>query len=103
METTSRYLGRIQECFPDLAISRVEGNTEGLVHDVVIINQERVFRFPKSEGTKKSLAKEARVLDLARARVSWRLSYASSTPSRCTSSRGAAFRNPTPYAVMRIG
>lgn len=56
METTSRYLGRIQECFPDLAISRVEGNTEGLVHDVVIINQERVFRFPKNEGAKKSLA-----------------------------------------------
>lgn len=73
METTSRYLGRIQECFPDLAISRVEGNTEGLVHDVVIINQERVFRFPKSEGAKKSLAKEAKILDLARAHVNMRI------------------------------
>ncbi len=73
METTSPYLGRIRECFPDLRISQLETNSEGLVHDVVIINQERVFRFPKGEGARKSLAKEAKILDLARAHVNMRI------------------------------
>ncbi len=73
MQTTLPYLDRIRECFPDLAISHVEINSEGLVHDVVIINQERVFRFPKSEGGRKSLVKEAKVLDLAREYVELRI------------------------------
>jgi len=66
METAPPHLGRIRECFPDLAISHVEVNTEGLVNDIVVINHDRVFRFPKTEWAKKALVEEARVLNLVR-------------------------------------
>jgi aminoglycoside 2''-phosphotransferase len=40
-------------------------NADGLANDVVIVNNARVFRFPKHAWSREALAKEAKVLELA--------------------------------------
>jgi hypothetical protein len=64
MEQLPAYLDRIQECFPNLTISDVRSNGDGLVNDIVIVNDELVFRFPKSDRARTMLAHEASLLDL---------------------------------------
>jgi aminoglycoside 2''-phosphotransferase len=66
VQPNSRQLERIREMNPDLVLSRVEVNPDGEVHDVVIVNRERVFRFPKSDWARASLQQEHDVLDLVR-------------------------------------
>ena len=75
MGVNQKYLAQIQELVPDLTIEQVELNQDGLVNDVVIINQQRVFRFPKSDWAKTAVRHEARVLALARQFVSIRLPH----------------------------
>lgn len=66
-ESDSKRLGRIRECFPHLAVESVESNQDGLTNDVLIINGELVFRFPKNETWARDLlANEIKVIDLAR-------------------------------------
>jgi aminoglycoside 2''-phosphotransferase len=65
----STALQRIRRTLPEQIISQVEINPEGLVHDVVIINGERVFRFPKTDWARGSLRKEMAILDLMREHV----------------------------------
>src|SRR5215203_1070983 len=63
----SKHLNRIRECFPRLAIESVESNQDGLTNDVLIINGELVFRFPKNETWARDLlANELKFIDLAR-------------------------------------
>jgi aminoglycoside 2''-phosphotransferase len=59
------YLDRIQKLFPALSISQVETNVDGLVNDVLVINRERVFRFPKADWASADMRKEAKILALA--------------------------------------
>ena len=68
-----RHLERIQALMPDLEIRQAELNREGLVNDVVIINRQRVFRFPKSSWAQAMLHHEVKVLALARRYVDVRL------------------------------
>ena len=49
MTAVKRYLAHIKQAFPDLEIKQVSENNEGLVNDVVIVNGNRVFRFPKHD------------------------------------------------------
>lgn len=67
------YIGRIQAYFPDLPLERVELNQEGMVNDVLIINRQRVFRFPKTERAQHKLQDEGAMLALARRYVTLRL------------------------------
>lgn len=60
------YLERIRQAFPSLPLDSVRINSDGLVNDVVIVNNARVFRFPKTEDGKAAMAREARALDLIR-------------------------------------
>ena len=62
----SIYLEKILEVYPNLELKRLEFNQEGLVNDIVIINDALVCRFPKSDWAKVQLRHEARVLDLVR-------------------------------------
>jgi aminoglycoside 2''-phosphotransferase len=62
----SSHLERIRESNPALVLSRVEANPDGQVHDVVIVNRERVFRFYKSDWARASLQQEQRTLELVR-------------------------------------
>jgi len=63
------YLNRIREIRPDLAIERASLNSEGLLNDVVIVNDAFVFRFAKRDYGFKDLKEEAEVLRLLRRRV----------------------------------
>lgn len=56
-------LERIRLVIPSFAISESVLNREGLINDVVIVNGEIVFRFPKTEWGQRSLAAEVRLLD----------------------------------------
>lgn len=58
------YRKRVGEVAPDLAITSISLNSEGLLNDVVIVNNELVFRFPKHEYAKKHLQDEIRLLKL---------------------------------------
>ena len=66
MNISSSHIDRIRECFPTLALNSVRHNPDGLANDVLIVNDELVFRFPKDEGARAALAREAKALDLVR-------------------------------------
>ena len=59
-------LQRAQAIMPDLKIDQYERDDEGLINDVLIINQRWVFRFAKSEEYARLLQTEIKILDLIR-------------------------------------
>lgn len=59
---------RVQGIMPDLEIEQFEINDEGLINDVVIVNEMYVFRFAKREYPS-TLDIEIRILDLIRPTV----------------------------------
>lgn len=58
------YLNHIQSHFPDLDIQDIQINQEGMVNVSVIINRERVFRFPRTKQGMTIQAHERKALDL---------------------------------------
>jgi aminoglycoside 2''-phosphotransferase len=64
------FLDRIRQVAPNLAVTQSRHVREGMVNDVVIVNDEIVFRFPKTPQGQEDLAHEARVLDIVRRHVS---------------------------------
>lgn len=54
--------GRIQAIAPDLVVHTAVFNGDGLVNDVVIVNDRLVFRFAKNEYSITALAGELQVL-----------------------------------------
>ena len=62
----STYEDRIRQLAPEVSISSVSINREGLLNDVVIVNGELVFRFPKHEYGFRHLQDEVRILRLLR-------------------------------------
>jgi aminoglycoside 2''-phosphotransferase len=68
-----RYMARIQQLEPQLAVERVQVNRDGLMNDVVIVNGELVFRFPKTDAARADLARELALLRLVGAHVDLRV------------------------------
>jgi aminoglycoside 2''-phosphotransferase len=64
MEIPPIYHERIRACYPDLNISSVYADADGLINNVYIVNNELVFRFPKNDEAREALALEGRVLTL---------------------------------------
>ena len=64
------YEKRIREIAPKVAITSLSLNREGLLNDVVIVNGELVFRFPKHEYGFKHLRDESKILRLLRDYIS---------------------------------
>jgi len=60
---------RIQMMMPDLEITHIEHNREGLINDIVIVNHELVFRFAKNDGYAQILNLELDILDVVRPRI----------------------------------
>jgi aminoglycoside 2''-phosphotransferase len=58
---------------PDLEIEQFDINDEGLMNDVVIVNEEYVFRFAKTEQGAADLRREKRVLELIRPTIGVRI------------------------------
>lgn len=66
---TAHLRQRVQTIMPDLVITQVELNQEGLINDVAIVNQSLVFRFAKTTQYAEFLQNELKILDLIRDRV----------------------------------
>src|SRR5215204_245702 len=67
MEINPAHLEKIKEVFPALEISSIRANTDGLINDVLIVNEDLVFRFPRnSDWGKKLFANEIKIIELAR-------------------------------------
>jgi aminoglycoside 2''-phosphotransferase len=64
------YVLRIHEIKPDLVVRTALLREEGLANDVVIVNDEWVFRFAKGEFGMRSLARDRRVLEVVRPHLS---------------------------------
>ncbi len=64
MNELAAYEERIRQITPDISIKSVSINREGLLNDVVIVNEEFIFRFPKCEYGFEHLKDEADILRL---------------------------------------
>lgn len=64
MSELEHYARRIGEIIPEIEISSLRLNQEGLINDVLIVNDELVFRFPKNEHGFKRLQDEFGILRL---------------------------------------
>jgi aminoglycoside 2''-phosphotransferase len=64
VDPPARLLERISAAFPSLPLSSVRLDPDGLVNDVVLVDDEWVCRFAKEERGVQALAREARILDL---------------------------------------
>lgn len=65
----SVLLSRIHEIMPDLEIRESRINQDGLINDVVIVNNELTFRFAKTEKYAEYMDIELNILDLVRGRL----------------------------------
>ena len=62
------YESRIRDIRPELLIKSVSLNKDGLLNDVVIVNDELVFRFAKREFGYKDPQEEANLLHVGSAK-----------------------------------
>ncbi len=72
-EVLARYEARIRQVRPDLVIETISLNDDGLVNDVVVVNEALIFRFGRHPWAAADLQQEARCLALAREHVAVRL------------------------------
>jgi aminoglycoside 2''-phosphotransferase len=70
MLSGSSPLQRVLELIPHLQVRSLRAGEDGLVNDVLIVNQELVFRFARTEAARQGLEREAQMLALVRPRVS---------------------------------
>jgi aminoglycoside 2''-phosphotransferase len=62
MSKQDAYLQSIQRAYPDLGVTSVELNAQGQNSDVVVVNRNLIFRFPKYHHVLQRLKAEAAVL-----------------------------------------
>ena len=70
MQDLASYESRIREVDPQIKIESIKLNQEGLMNDIVIVNDDMVFRFPKHEYSSKHLKNETRILRLLQKYIS---------------------------------
>lgn len=70
MNELEAYESRIRKVAPEITIESMSLNREGLMNDIMIINGEVVFRFPKHEYSFKHLNDETKLLRLLRNYIS---------------------------------
>jgi aminoglycoside 2''-phosphotransferase len=68
-DDTDRLLQRVQTIMPGLEIEHYERDQEGLINDVLIVNNQFVFRFAKTEKFARLLDVEMKILDLIRPNI----------------------------------
>ncbi len=71
---------KIHEIMPDLEICDIESHQEGLVNDVLIVNDQWVFRFTHTEWGREMLHMEERLMRLIAPQVSLGVPY----PEKCS-------------------
>jgi aminoglycoside 2''-phosphotransferase len=70
MGSTPKPEQRVLRIIPDLRIASLRAGEDGLVNDVLIVNEELVFRFARDEAGRHALERETRLLAVVRPRVS---------------------------------
>ncbi len=80
---TIEFLQRIRTIMPDLRIEHFEINQEGTLNNVVIVNQDLVFRFAKNEAYARTLQTEIRILDFIRPKLDIRVPAPIYTSADC--------------------
>ncbi len=63
----SDYIASIHAAYPDLRIERMRLNDEGQYNDILIVNDDLIFRFPRHDEGIEKLEKEITLLDRIRA------------------------------------
>jgi len=69
MNELASYEERVRRLSPDVAVNSLSLNREGLMNDVVVVNGELIFRFPKHEYGLGRLKVETRILRLLRGHI----------------------------------
>jgi aminoglycoside 2''-phosphotransferase len=69
MNELESYAQRIGEIAPEVTIASMRLNLEGLINDVVIVNDQLVFRFAKSEHGLRRLKGEIEILRLLKSHI----------------------------------
>lgn len=69
MKNQDAYLQSIQNAYPDLKVASAEFNAQGQNSDVVVINRELIFRFPKYAHVLENLKTETAILEGVRGRL----------------------------------
>ena len=69
MKDLEAYLQSIATAYPDLQVVSTEFNTRGQNSDVVVVNDELVFRFPKYPHVLENLKTETAILEAVRGRL----------------------------------
>ena len=62
----SDYITSIHAAYPDLRIERSRLNDEGLANDILIVNDDLIFRFPRDDEGIATIAKEVALLERIR-------------------------------------
>lgn len=73
MKALEDYAERVREIAPEIEVASVRLNDEGLANDVLIVNEELVFRFPKNDFGFKCLKNELLILSLLKGRITLRI------------------------------
>ena len=68
-DNTDALLQRVRAIMPDQEIEQFEIDPEGLINEVVIVNQKYVFRFARTEAYARILDIELKILDLIRPHI----------------------------------
>jgi aminoglycoside 2''-phosphotransferase len=66
-------LERVHQVIPELEVSSIRPGEDGLVNDVLIVNEEWVFRFARTDEGRNALEREARLLALVGRHLSLRV------------------------------
>lgn len=66
MDVPQSYLDRIREYLPDVPMLTTHFNRDGLMNDVIVLNDTMVIRFTKDEQARTTLTRERAILDLVR-------------------------------------
>lgn len=64
MKKIDTYEQCILNIFPEISIENISLKDEGLNNDIIIVNEEIIFRFPKHENAADKLKKETKVIEL---------------------------------------
>jgi aminoglycoside 2''-phosphotransferase len=62
MTIPDHYIEKIRTVYPHLPLNQLEFNQDGMNNDVVIVDQQLVCRFPKSDRAKEDLKNEVKIL-----------------------------------------
>lgn len=66
MNIPASYLERISAVYPGISFDHLEFNRDGMVNDVVVVNQELVCRFAREDWGKEILAREIKILKIVK-------------------------------------